>query len=149
MQVQVYYDTIAATSEPLSVQFDTLRTAEGYPILYATVTATNLSNRSLVGTTGFYCHWLFTAYDNGERTGEPLWNGEGKACLQAAYDINLPAGSTQTFPRTWLDFAAITKTRGPGTYYFAARLRGWLDGEDPPSRWLTERIPAGAVVLLP
>jgi hypothetical protein len=150
VQVQTSYDTLPPASDtPVTVQFDTLRTSAGYPRLYARVTATNLSSRDLVGTSGWFCHWLFTAYDNPERAGEPLWNGESKGCRDAGLYLELPAGTTQVFPPTLLDFDEITKTRGAGTYYFAARLTGILGEGTGPSGWLTERVPAGAVVLLP
>jgi hypothetical protein len=113
------------------------------------VTATNLSGRDLVGMTGAQCHWMFTAYDNPDRAGEPLWNGEDQLCRLLGLVLRLPSGATQRFPPTLLDFDAITATRGAGTYYFAARLKGILGDGSGPSTWLTERLPAGAVVLLP
>jgi hypothetical protein len=149
VQLQVAYDTVPPDPDtPIAVEFDTLRNALRHPILYARVTATNLSGRDLVGLTGASCHWMFTAYDNPERAGEPLWSGEGRACSLGALPLDLPRGGTQVFPSTYLDFDEITRTRGAGVYYFAARLRGML-GDEPPSRWLTERVPAGAVVLVP
>jgi hypothetical protein len=150
LPVQVFYDTVARTSDtPLTVQFDTLRTSKGHPRLYARVTATNQSDRDLVGVTGGSCHWMFTAYDNPERAGEPLWNAEHRLCTDVGFRLDLPAGATQVFPWTWLDLDEITKTRGAGTYYFAARLQGILGEGTGPSGWLTERLPAGALVLLP
>jgi hypothetical protein len=149
VQLRVAYDTLPPDSDtPLAVEFDTLRNALGYPFLHVRVTATNVSDRGLIGLTGSSCHWMFTAYDNPERAGQPLWSGEDKACREGGFVLNLPPGATQVFPTTSLDLGEITKARGTGVYYFAARLRGML-GDEPPSRWLTERVPAGAVVLVP
>jgi hypothetical protein len=151
MSVQVAYDTVLPMADtPLMVEFEMRRNAFGYPSLWAKVAATNLSRRSLVGESGKYCHWLFTAYDNPERAGEPLWSGEDKGCREAGLWLEMQPGATQVFPTTFLDgFAQFATARGPGTYYLAARLRGWLEDEPPQARWLTERVPAGAVVLVP
>lgn len=152
IRLQTDYDTTPPAGEiGLDVEFDTVLTPRGDPMLYARVSATNLSDRDLVGETGKYYHWRFTAFGNGERAGEPLWNDEPQVGVypSAGWSIRLPVGATQVFPNVALDFDAIIGTRGPGTYYFGARLWGWLEGRDPPGGWLTERIPAGAVVLLP
>jgi len=142
------YDTTPPAGEiGLDVEFDTVLTRGGDPMLYARVSATNLSDRDLVGVTGLYYHWRFTAYDSAERAGEPIWNGEVEEgpIPDAALFIRLPVGATQVFPPVYMP--GFIRTPGPRTYYFAARLWGWL--RDPPGGWLTERIPAGAVVLLP
>lgn len=160
VRLQTDYDTTAPAGDvALDVEFDTLRTPRGDPRLYARVSARNVSDRDLVGETGLCRHWRFTAYDNAARAGTPLWSGEDPDsgfCPLAALLIRLPVGATQVFPTVALDFGGIIGTRGPGTYYFAARLWGVtnptpdaLTGRDPPMGWLTERIPAGAVVLLP
>jgi hypothetical protein len=153
VQVQARFDTTPPTGEdvPIQVQFDTIRTRWGDPFLWVRVRATNLSDRDLVGMTGAYCNWEFTAFDNAERAGEPVWSDEGTPCRQMGLPLELPAGATQVFPSDLMDIADIMKGRGPGTYYFSARLQGFL-GDDPSKwsggPWLTERIPAGAVVLL-
>jgi hypothetical protein len=90
---------------------------------------------------------MFTAYDNPGREGEPLWTREGTWCRDSEIALSLKPGERQAFPRTNLDFDEITKNRGPGTYYFSARL--WASLGDRSSEYVTEPIPAGAVVLLP
>jgi hypothetical protein len=150
VRLQADYDTTPPVGGiGLDVELDTLRNARGQPVVWARVSATNRSDRDLVGTTGLYFHWRFTAYDDAARAGEPLWSNEQRVGVypDAGLFIRLPAGATQVFPATGLDIGETIATRGPGTYYFAARLWGWLS--DPPGGWLTERIPAGAVVILP
>ena len=90
---------------------------------------------------------MFSAYDNPGRAGEPLWTREGTWCRAYEVPLALGPGETQQFPRTKLDFDAITKDRGPGTYYFTARL--WARLDDRPADYVTLPVPAGAVVLLP
>jgi hypothetical protein len=154
LQVTVRLDTVPAgpgTSEfPLQVRYDLGTNSAGYSLLHVFVTATNLSDEAITGTTVATCHWMFSAYDNVERLGDPLWAESLETpCRLQAFDLNLPPGSSQEFPMRSLPFDSIVGTRGPGTYYLSARLQGRLDGDPPPSKWLTEWIPAGSVELVP
>jgi hypothetical protein len=150
VELGVLYDTLPSADEtPLAVHFDTLRTESGHMRLWASVTATNRSNRRLVGETGGACHWRFTAYDNPKREGEPVWSREDGICRLSAMPFDIEPGAQLAFPRTGLGLVGdLTETRGPGTYYFAARLWGKL-GDDGPWQWLTGRLPAGSLVLVP
>lgn len=150
LSLSVHYDTVAGgiadDSIPLRVHYDITRNATGYPLLWATVTARNQSGRSLVGEAQ-PCLWRFRAYDNEERAGDPLWGeGSNPFCESALVYIDLPPGGTQTFRRRFLPLDSIVAGRGPGSYYFAARL--WGSVGQGPSEWLTDWIPAGSVDLV-
>ena len=159
VRLQVYYyDTIPREDSlplwpgdlPITVVFDTVRNPVGYPMLHANITATNLSNRSLIGWTGTDCWgWWFRVHDNPEREGEPVWTP--RFCRGYPIDLMLPAGGTQRFPPVFIYTQAILESRGPGTYYLSARLQGKL-GSDTlgtgGSYWLTDWIPAGTVNLV-
>lgn len=165
VQLEVRYDTLPpGGSTPLTVELDTLRASAGELWLWARVTATNLSNRALVGSTS-PCGWAFTAYDNPERKGEPFWteprwrddgSDEGLnaggivvVCGDFALHLQLAPGATQAFPGGLLGRVdEEARALGPRTWYFAAQLRGSL-GDDGPSQWLTEPLPAGALVIAP
>jgi hypothetical protein len=159
VQLQVYYDTVPREDSvplssgdlPITIVFDTVRNSVGYPMLHAHVTATNLSNRSLIGWTGTDCWgWWFRVYDNPEREGEPVWTP--RWCRGVPIDLTLPPGGTQRFPPVFIYTQAILDGHGAGTYYLSARLQGEL-GNDTlgtgGSYWLTDWIPAGAVNLVP
>ena len=150
--MDVQYDTVLPVGNlPLTVRFDTVTTNRVLR-MYVQVTATNLSNSTFVGYTGFpECHWVFAAYDNPDRTGEPLWRQqEDRTCRQGGLPIDIAPAESMVFPPSFLPFWDIVKTHEPGTYYFTTRLWGKRDGQgDGPSVWLTEAMPAGEVVLLP
>jgi hypothetical protein len=129
----------------LDVQFDTLRNAVGYPLLYATVTATNTGSKVIVGDTWAFCAWEFSAHDNPDRAGAPVWAEDltGANCPAVGVRLQLVPGATQVFARRFLPRDEILATRGPRMYFFTARLR--KESED----WWTARLPAGSVALAP
>lgn len=159
VRLQVYYDTVPREDSvplvpgdlPITVVFDTVRNSVGYPMLFAHITATNLSDRSLIGWTGTDCWgWWFRVHDNPEREGEPVWTP--RFCRGSQVPLNLPPGGTQRFRPVWIHTGAVLDGHGPGTYYLSARLQGTV-GRDTlgsgGSYWITDWIPAGAVTLVP
>jgi hypothetical protein len=151
LSLSVHYDTLPGVAAddtlPLQVTYNVVTNQVGHQMLYATVTAANLTGQALVGITGRYCNWMFDAYASPDLSGEPLWSDGSSVCPAAAMPLRLEAGATQVFPARWLPFDSIVGSRGPGTYYFGARLQGSIDGGA--DRWLTERLPAGRVQLVP
>jgi len=151
--LSVHYDTIpgdmTGDSLLLRVQYDTVRNAVGYPLLWVTVSAHNLSGSALVGETN-PCGWRFRAYGNEARDGDPIWVEEpNPICQSELISINLPPGATQTFRRRGLPFDSIVAGFGPRTVYFAARLRGRLGNGPGPIEWLTAWTAAGSIELVP
>jgi hypothetical protein len=149
--LSVHYDTVASgvtdDTLPLQVYYDTTRNVAGYALLWATVTARNLSDQSLVGETR-PGGWRFRAFGNEERTGDPTWTEGSEWFGPSSIEvITLPPGGTQTFHRRFLPLDSIVARRGPGPFHFSARL--WGSVSQGPPKWLTDWIPAGSIDLVP
>ena len=157
IRLNIQYDTVPPpdtllppSDAPVIVELFRIPNSAGYPVLKARVTATNLSDRPLIGTTGQDCWgWTFSVYDNPAQEGEPLWTP--RACRGSQIPLTLPVGGTQQFPPQGLGAWELTNP-GPGTYYLFVRLRGKVGADTlttNPSGWLTEWIPAGTLILRP
>jgi hypothetical protein len=127
----------------LVVSYDLVLTTGGR-LLYATPTAVNTGDLPLVGSTGG-CAWEFSAYRDPQRAGTPAWSQdfEHSVCTSIEIGIDIPPRGSQKFPPSIIPYAEIFDSSGPGTYYFAARLRGG------PGGWWTDRLPAGSYEILP
>jgi hypothetical protein len=152
LHLSVRYEAfVSGSASPIAVAYDSLRTPSGDLRIRATVTLTNLGDDVLSANILSGSAWAFRAYDNPDRSGDPVWGddftefptGPIGYTLQGG-PLHLPPGETEEFlPRFIPAGSIVRRGGGAGTYYLAARLR------DSDWAWVTDWLPAGSIELQP